>query len=374
MAVIDTVLLKVASRCNLDCSYCYVFNMGDDGWRRQPKRLSAETLAAVTEQLSVLLARQGRPFSIVLHGGEPLLLGSKRLGDLLSALRSSLPGCGLHVQTNGLLLTEEIVGVLAAYGVGVSVSLDGPAEVNDAFRVDHQGHGSFDRIVAGVELLRSHPDGSGLFSGFLAVVDPQSDPTTIYQFFKGLDSPSVDFLYRDGNHDVLPFGKASIASTEYGEWMCGLLDSYLADPAPPRIRVLDDLIRLVVGGSSRKEGVGLSDFGIVVIDTDGRIAKNDTLKSAGTGSDVFEASWSLGSMNLADAVLTPEFEEYHSSQRPSSPTCTACPELAICGGGMPTHRWSAARGLANPTVFCADQKLLIARIRKWLDAYARQAA
>lgn len=156
--------------------------------------------------------------------------------------------------------------------------------------------------------------------------------------------------------------------------MCGLLDSYLADPAPPRIRVLDDLIRLVVGGSSRKEGVGLSDFGIVVIDTDGRIAKNDTLKSAGTGSDVFEASWSLGSMNLADAVLTPEFEEYHSSQRPSSPTCTACPELAICGGGMPTHRWSAARGLANPTVFCADQKLLIARIRKWLDAYARQAA
>lgn len=167
MAVIDTVLLKVASRCNLDCSYCYVFNMGDDGWRRQPKRLSAETLAAVTEQLSVLLARQGRPFSIVLHGGEPLLLGSKRLGDLLSALRSSLPGCGLHVQTNGLLLTEEIVGVLAAYGVGVSVSLDGPAEVNDAFRVDHQGHGSFDRIVAGVELLRSHPDGSGLFQASL---------------------------------------------------------------------------------------------------------------------------------------------------------------------------------------------------------------
>ena len=402
MAVIDTVLLKVASRCNLDCTYCYVFNMGDDAWRWQPKRLEPAALGTVTSQLAGLLKRQARPFSVVLHAallimkrmpgwetmvakyatdissltnwGEPLLLGARRLEELLSALRSELPGCGLHIQTNGLLLREDMVDVLVANEVGVSVSLDGPPEVNDSFRVDHRGRGSFDRIIAGVEFLRADPLGARLFSGFLAVVDPRSDPAATYRFFKGLDAPSVDFLYRDGNHDVLPFGKASIASTEYGEWMCRLLDVYLTDPAPPRIRVLDDLIRLVIGGRGQKEGVGLSDFGIVVIDTDGRIAKNDTLKSAGTGSDAFEALWSMDSTSLADVVLAPEFEAYHASQRPSSPVCLSCPELAVCGGGMPTHRWSRERGLANPTVFCADHKLLIGRVREWLTAHSREAA
>ena len=79
---IDTILLKVVSRCNLDCSYCYVFNMGDELWRTLPKRMSAVTESAVAEQLGALLKDQARPFSIVLHGGEPLLLGASRLRRL----------------------------------------------------------------------------------------------------------------------------------------------------------------------------------------------------------------------------------------------------------------------------------------------------
>src|SRR3546814_1305799 len=69
--------------------------------------------------------------------------------------------------------------------------------------------------------------------------------------------------------------------------MCDLIDAYLADPTPPRIRVVDDMIKLLLGGAARKEGVGLSDYGIMVIDTDGTISKNDTLKSTTNAGDVF---------------------------------------------------------------------------------------
>jgi uncharacterized protein len=367
MAVVDTVLLKVASRCNLNCTYCYVYNMGDDGWRSQPKRMNEAVQAAVVMQLSDLVGLQGRPFSVVLHGGEPLLLGAKRLDGLLSSLRAALPAeCGLHMQTNGVLLDEAILDVCANHGVGISISLDGPEDINDNFRVDLKGRGSQKRVMAAIERLRAHPKAQALFSGLLSVVDPRTDPRDIYAFFKSTKAPSVDFLYRDGNYDLLPFGKAAAESTEYGQWMAGLLDCYLADPTPPKIRVLDDMLKLILGGMARKEGVGLSDYGIVIIDTDGSINKNDTLKSTQSSADVFSSDWSVLEHALHDVVNTSEFEAYHVAQQPSSAICQACPHLAVCGGGMPAHRWRKETGFDNPTVFCADQQFLINRMRQWI--------
>jgi uncharacterized protein len=367
MAVVDTVLLKVASRCNLNCTYCYVYNMGDDGWRSQPKRMSDAVQTAVASQLGDLARLQGRPFSVVLHGGEPLLLGAPRLERLLGALRTVLPAeCGLHLQTNGVLLDETVLDICARYGVGISISLDGPEDVNDGFRVDLRGRGSQTRVMAAIERLRAHPNAKELFSGLLAVVDPRTEPHEIYAFFKSTNAPSVDFLYRDGNYDRLPFGKAAADSTEYGQWMSGLLDCYLEDPTPPKIRVLDDMLKLTLGGMARKEGVGLSDYGIVIIDTDGSINKNDTLKSTQSAADVFSSHWSVLEHSLHRVVNTSEFEAYHVAQRPSSSVCQACPHLAVCGGGMPAHRWRAETGFDNPSVFCADQKLLIDRMRQWI--------
>lgn len=66
---IDTVLLKTASRCNLNCTYCYVYNMGDDAWQSQPKRMSLEVLEATIDQLGRLSHAQSHPLSVVMHGG-----------------------------------------------------------------------------------------------------------------------------------------------------------------------------------------------------------------------------------------------------------------------------------------------------------------
>lgn len=371
---IDTVLLKVASRCNLDCGYCYVYHMGDDGWRYQPKRLSQEVQARVCADLGSLLRSQGRPFSVVLHGGEPLLMGTQRLTALFAEVRAELgDACGISVQTNGVLLDADILDACADHGVTISVSIDGPADVHDRFRVDLTGKPTHAKVLAGIERLKAHRWGNHLFSGVLAVVDPASDPSIVYDWFRDLGTPSVDFLYRDGNHDDLPYGKATYGSVEYGRWICGILDRYVSDRNPFRIRMLDDMMKLLLGGNGVKEGVGLTDYGILVIDTDGSIKKNDTLKSS-SPRDGFSSVLFAGDGAIARFATSDEFLEYHRAQRPSSAICKVCPILKVCGGGMLTHRFSASRSYDNPTVFCEDQRLLVARMRAHLSGHVNRAA
>ncbi len=369
--VIDTVLLKVASRCNLNCSYCYVYHMGDEGWRLQPKRMSAAVQRATVRQLAALYCHQSRPLSVVLHGGEPLLIGIRRLRRLCGQLRRALPTpCGVHIQTNGVLLTDEIIDIFVEFNVGISISIDGPSEVHDRLRRDHSGSGSHQRVTEAIGRLTSRRDAVPLFAGVLAVIDPTSRPDRIYAALKETGAPSIDFLVRDGNHVCLPPGKTSIRSTEFGRWMMGLLDVYLTDPEPPRVRVLDDMLRLILGGQAQKEGVGTTDYGILVIETNGRIQKNDTLKVAHQGADCLDQNaWSILSDSLLDVVRSHAYADYYRQQRPTAGACLVCPELAVCGGGMVAHRWSKDRGFDNPSIYCADQLLLIGHMRKWIERH-----
>lgn len=372
--ILDTVLLKVASRCNLDCSYCYVYNMGDDGWKSQPKRMAPSVMRRVATALGNQFRLQQQAFSVVLHGGEPLLLGHAGLDDLCAVLRTELPHpCGIHLQTNAVLLDDAMLDILVRYDVGISISLDGPAAVHDRFRTDHGGRGSHARVLRAIDRINAREDVRPLFAGILAVVDPTSDPVEIYNALKATGAPSLDFLVRDGNWDALPFGKVGPASTEYGEWLEALLHHYLSDPAPPRIRLLDDMLRLLLGGVSQKEGIGSADYGILVIEPDGRIDKNDTLKVAHAEADRFAVDWSVETHAISEIFKSAAYREYFAQQRPSSNICQSCPDLAVCGGGMVAHRWSKKSGFDNPTIFCADQRYLIAAMREALQDAAKAA-
>ena len=344
--------------------------MGDTGWARMPKLMSPDTMEATVRALSRLLADQNAGFAVVLHGGEPLLLGSRRLERVLSSLRTALtPLCTLNIQTNGMIISDQILDICALYECSLSISLDGPSEIHNRWRLGHNGQPTHDRVLGGIDKLRSHPSSSSLFSGLLAVIDPTSDPMAVYKHLKSMHPPSIDFLYRDGNHNKLPPGKHSLCSTEYGTWLCDLFDIYVADPTPPRIRLLDDLTKLILGGSSQKEGVGLTDFGILVIEPDGTIAKNDTLKSSFNGADRFANTWTVYNHDLSDLTDSDEFTQFHTLQRPSARRCAVCPELTVCGGGMPLHRWSDALAYANPSIYCNDQLTLINHIRLQLRAF-----
>lgn len=360
---IDTILLKVASRCNINCTYCYVYNMGDNNWKRQEKLMSVSTINAVCSELSKLINHQERYFSIVLHGGEPLLLGIKRLRLLFHKLRDVLDeNYPISIQTNGILLTREVLNLCSEFRVSAAVSIDGPENVNDRSRVTHKGTGTYQSVIQGIELLKSHQDADFLFAGLLAVIDPNSDPTEVYQFFKGIGTPSVDFLYKDGNHSKLPPGKTAVNSVEYGNWMASILEMYLYDSDPIQIRILDDMLKVLLGGVVTKEGLGLTDFGIIIIDTDGTITKNDTLKSSFNGADQFNKPHNIKNEDLLEFLESKEFAEYRMMQRPTSKKCLNCPVLNICGGGMVLHRWSEEGEFNNPSVYCSDQLFLIGKM------------
>lgn len=370
--MIDTVLLKVASRCNIDCTYCYVYNLGDDGWKNNPKLFSNSTIEATLNTLHSIYINQGHSFAIVLHGGEPFLLPKDRLEKLLKGLREKLPDyTTIAIQTNGLLLDNELINLCYQYGVTFAISLDGDQAINDANRIDHKGRGTYNRIVEKLNLVKNHPHGQKVFTGLLAVINPYSNPEKVYDFFKSLEVPSVNFLMRDGNHDRYPFGKKNFESIEYGLWMQKLWEKYFSDPNPIPIAVFDNIVRILLGGESTKEGTGTDLSEILIIDTSGEITKNDTLKSTQNGADKFNHSWNVHNDQIIDLINSDEYRTYAQLQNPTSAICQTCEFLHTCGGGMPLYRWSKQNGFDNPSVYCNDHKYLISTIKETLMRYVK---
>ncbi|MFD0469369.1 radical SAM protein [Nonomuraea thailandensis] len=125
-------ILKLHSRCNLACDYCYVYEMADQGWRGQPRRMSKATIDRVAARVAEHAEAHGmRAVEIVLHGGEPLLAGVEHTRYAVNRLRAEL-GDGVtatvRVQTNGVLLNEAFLRLFAELDVRVGVSLDGDEE------------------------------------------------------------------------------------------------------------------------------------------------------------------------------------------------------------------------------------------------------
>ena len=166
----NTVILKVAAPCNLNCSYCYEYNRGDESWRLKPKHLLAEIATQVGKRIAeYCLDNNIKKFDVNLHGGEPLLLGASGLRAIFDALILSSGGVKLKlgIQTNATLVTPEILDTLEDYNATVGVSIDG-SKRNNRYRIDHRGVEAYERIVKGLNLIRERKN---LYSGLLCVVD-----------------------------------------------------------------------------------------------------------------------------------------------------------------------------------------------------------
>src|SRR5207253_2068023 len=86
---IRTFLHKVASRCNIDCSYCYVYHMADQSWKQRPALMAPKTIQAAATQVRAHALRHGlSEVTIVLHGGEPLLAGQEFFARFTAAYKA----------------------------------------------------------------------------------------------------------------------------------------------------------------------------------------------------------------------------------------------------------------------------------------------
>ena len=352
-------VIKIHSRCNLACGYCYVYESADQGWRTQPRVMSETTFATACRQIA---EHAGPSVSLVFHGGEPLLAGAGHL-DRLAARATSIVGPGrrlrLGLQTNGLLFDERVAEVCDRWQIRVAVSVDGDEAGHDRHRTFRDGRGSHAGVVRGIELLQEHRH---LYAGLLCTVDLDNDPIPTYEALLALDPPTVDFLLPHGNWTTPPPRRAEGGPPAYGKWLSSIFDRWFDAPVRETgVRLFDDLLALILGGSGSSESVGLQPIRVAVVETDGTIEQVDTLKTAFAGATRMR---SPGAANPFDAaLLEPAIVARQLGRDALSATCRSCAIHEICGGGNYAHRFREGSGFLNPSVYCPDLTFLIGHVR-----------
>ena len=369
-------IVKIASRCDLSCDYCYVYEMADQSWRQQPRRMSADIADLTAERIAEHVHAHGlRRATLILHGGEPLLAGSKLISHLTTATRKALePDVSLAVrmQTNGIGLTDEYLRLFDELDIQVGVSLDGGPQQHDTHRTYASGRGSYAAVAAGIHRLRQ-PGFRRLFGGLLCTIDLSNDPIETYEGLIAFAPPIIDFLLPHGSWDDPPPGRTPGASdTPYADWLIRVFDHWYHEPQT-EVRLFRDTMLMLLTGQASGEVMGLAPAQMVVIETDGSIEQVDSLKSAYQGAA--HTGLHVTRSPLDAALLHPGIVARQIGIHALAPDCRACPVHQVCGGGMYVHRYRSGRGFANPSVYCPDLMHFIEHVESVLEAdiEARQA-
>lgn len=363
-------ILKVHSRCNLACDYCYVYRSVDQTWRDQPARMAGATAARVAERIAEHVEAHALDHvGIVLHGGEPLLAGGRFLAFLAATLRAALPAgtqLDLEVQTNATLIDAEMLLTLDQEDIRVGVSLDGGVGTHDTHRRYADGRGSYRDVSRGLALLRS-PRYRHLFAGLLCVVDPRTDPVATYEDLLAHDPPVVDFLLPHANWSSPPPYRPGSDVLSYGDWLVAAFDRwYGAARRETSVRLFDEIIRGLVGQPSRVESIGLAPAQHIVVETDGSIEQVDALKSAYEGAA--RTGYHVDRDPLDVVLLAPHVVARQIGVAALGPTCRRCDVRDVCGGGYFPHRYQQRSGFRNPSVYCDDLAVLIRHVHARVHA------
>jgi uncharacterized protein len=213
--------VKIHTRCDLACDYCYMYEMADQSWRDRPRKMSMDVARHTALRIGEHARDHQTPnVALILHGGEPLLAGRELISELV---------CATH----------------AAVGPGVAAP----------FR--------------------------HLFSGLLlCTVDLRNDPVPTYKALTEFDPPGIDFLLPHGTWSSRPPGRLpGAADASYAGWLIEVFDHWYPSQNP-RVRLFEDIVRLLFGTDVKSEVVGIAPTRIVVIETDGAIELADNLKVA----------------------------------------------------------------------------------------------
>jgi len=356
-------IVKINSRCDLSCDYCYMYEMADQSWRSQPKRMSIDVTEATAQRIGEHVRAHGlRQVALILHGGEPLLAGQDLIWSLVEATRKAAgPEVDVeaHVQTNGVGLTDAYLRLFDELGVQVGVSLDGGPREHDRHRRFASGRGSYATVAAGLERLR-RPGFKHLFGGLLCTIDVRNDPLASYEGLLAFEPPVIDFLLPHGTWDAPPPGRGrETGHTPYADWLIAVFDRWYHDPRAG-VRIFEEIIRLLLTGTSSGEAVGLAPSVMVVIETDGSIEQVDSLKATYQGATA--TGLHVTTDPLDAALLLPGMVARQIGARALAAQCRSCPIHRVCGGGQYPHRYRIGSGFANPSVYCPDLMRLIGHI------------
>ncbi len=178
--------------CNLDCKYCFYLEKehlyaGERKWAMPDDVLEQYIRHYIQSQPGDLV-------SFTWQGGEPTLLGVRFFRGIIELQRKYADGRTIDnaLQTNGTLLDDEWGGFLAEHKFLVGLSIDGPPDVNDVYRIDKQGRPTGERVLRGIDVLKQH----NVDFNTLTVVNRTNSrqPLEIYRYLRDIGSGFIQFI------------------------------------------------------------------------------------------------------------------------------------------------------------------------------------
>jgi uncharacterized protein len=325
--------------CNLNCDYCYYLSK---------VRLYAESSFRMTGKLleeftpQYIEAQRAPEVTFGWQGGEPTLMGLDffRLAVQLQE-KYRRPGMSIHntLQTNGTLLNDEWCRFFREHDFLIGLSLDGPHELHDAYRVDRGGNPTFDRVMAGLALLKKHQ----VDFNILACVHAANAgyPLEVYRFLRDevgaqfiqfipIVEPQSDAGFEEGER----VAEHSVTGRRYGDFLIAIFDEWLrGDVGRVFVQIFDVALAAWLG-----QRPGLCVFA----DTCGAALVLEHNGDLYACDHFVEPKYRLGNVQnipLIEMVGSERQRQFGLAKRLALPRyCRECEVRFICNGGCPKNR------------------------------------
>jgi len=329
--------------CNMRCGYCYYLGKAAL-FPTGPWRMSEDLLERYIEQR--LQASPGPTTHFEWHGGEPTLLGLEYFRRIVRLQKDHCPpgrSVTNGIQTNGLLVDEAWAQFLRQESFSVGLSIDGPADLHDAFRKTAGGGTTHAQATDTFRLLKQQ----GVFCNVLCVLHAANveQPDTVYDFFRALGVSHLQFLPLAALQ-----GNVSAAGAQpeaVGAFLCRVFDRWIAeDVGRIVIQTFDEALRPVYGVPHalcvHRETCG----DVAVLEHDGGLYACDHFV------DPDHLIGNLRDRTMADLVNDPRMRQFGQAKRNTLPrVCRKCDVLFACNGGCPKDRTAVAPG-GEPGLNC----------------------
>jgi len=326
----------IGSICNLDCHYCYYLKKEHIYPKGESFRMPDDILEEYIVQH--IDASPGPVISFSWHGGEPTVLGLDYFRKIVVLQRKHQPPnrrIANGMQTNGTLLDEDWCRFLAAEGFAVGLSLDGPQEMHDRYRVTKDQKPTYEQTMHGYKLLQQHQ----VLCEILCVVSSNNVqyPMQVYRFFKQINAQYVTFLpvvepQPDAEGGV---NRLTVPADAWGVFLCTIFDEWRdQDIGKVKVQIFEEAARTAFN-QEHSLCIFRKTCGDVPV-----IEHNGDFFSCDHFVDNEHCLGNIQETPLVELLESPAQREFGQAKLDTLPRyCQACDVRDMCNGGCPKNRF-----------------------------------